>query len=211
MADEQGTSGNGASRPDPQRGEEGQASPSRWARRCEEANEETLAAAIEQQAKLRRRTHAQADELVERARTSMRWIRSLSLATFVVGIVLLGTALSLAVSGGEASSVLGLGATGTASMLGVLFYRPMERMQEATSDLAQQETLLRTWAIGVDLELMAADTFEPATVRQAAGRLQRSAVRLSRSLEAHVEDDVSRDGMGPDTDNESQATDDGNA
>lgn len=165
----------------------------RWEKKENAVNEETFGQVVRRQRELRNAADDRIDELVDRARSSMRWIRIMSVATFAVGLALVGVALWLATRSptqGTSTSIwgsLGLGGAGTASVLGVLLYRPVERINRATSDLAQQETLLRAWSIGVDLELMAADTFDRDTVRAAAVRLRESSRELSRSLERYAE------------------------
>lgn len=91
----------------------------------------------------------------------------------------------------DLGKTLGFGGTGMAAVLGTLFYRPMDRINQATANLAQEETLLRSWSITTDLELMAADMSKRPTVRAAAERLRRGAARLNRSVEGLVEEDGS--------------------
>jgi hypothetical protein len=163
----------------------------RWRARADRANEATFDELVRRQDELRASADERIRELVDRTRSSMRWIKILSLTTFIAGLALLVLGVGLAVQGGSDASTLwtglGFGGAGTASIVGVLLYRPMERINRASSDLAQQETLLRTWSIGVDLELMAADTFDRDTVREAAGRLRASSRQLAASLETYVE------------------------
>lgn len=161
----------------------------RWARMENEANEEAFHEVVQRQRQLRACADERIDELVEQTRSSARLVRILSVVTFSVGLALLGLGIYYGQGGDTPAQAIGFGSAGTASMLGVLFYQPMERINRATSDLAQQETMLRTWSIAVDLELMAADTFERETVREAAERLRESSRELSGSIERYVEDD----------------------
>jgi hypothetical protein len=166
----------------------------RWRLRANAANEATFDEVVRRQEEMRSAADERIGELVERTRSSMRWIKVLSLTTFVAGLAMLAMGMTLAWTGQETPhklwSGLGLGGAGTAGVLGVLLYRPMDRINRASADLAQQETMLRAWSMGVDLELMAADTFERDTVRRAADRLRSSSRELSGAIERYVEEGV---------------------
>lgn len=127
-------------------------------------------------------------ELEKRGRRVASHLTVMSWAAFVVGLGLLVVAVygSLATDMGTGTA-LGLGGLGVVEMLGVALYRPMDRMQEAQTDLSQQSVILRTWTLTTSLYLRAMDVGDEASVEDAALKIREAADEFANSLETLVE------------------------
>lgn len=127
-------------------------------------------------------------ELEKRGRTVARHLTVMSWAAFAVGLGLLGVAVYGSVWGDLGTgAALGLSGLGVAEMLGVALYRPMDRLQEAQTDLSQQSVILRTWTLTTCLYLRAMDVGAEASVEDAALKIRESADEFTNALETLVE------------------------
>lgn len=103
-------------------------------------------------------------------------------ATFALGVILIVTSLLLFVIQGKTLDVLGLGGLGLADVVAILLYRPMDRLQEADANYAEQLMIVRGWALGVNLQLLAMDSSDAASVRQTASAIQSATEEYSKIL-----------------------------
>ena len=78
-------------------------------------------------------------------------------------------------------------------LFALYFYKPMDRLQEAHADFAQQAMLLNAWLLATNLELLAMDARQPASIRLAGERILHEAEQAAAALQRLVEDPAAAD------------------
>ena len=95
-------------------------------------------------------------------------IRKMTLAAYIFGNVLIGISIILfvfqVIAALQTPSVevpeylrtgaIGSGAIGVADLLGLLFYKPIDRMQKATGDFAQLQLISNSYAMATKLIML---------------------------------------------------------
>jgi uncharacterized membrane protein (DUF106 family) len=152
-----------------------------------EANKETVAKLKRLQDDIQTRTQKQMAVLQSKARKTFRDLRAMIWVTFLFGVVLIVAALLLFLFQQRTLEVLGLGSLGVADWLALFLYKPMDRLQKANADFAQQVMILKSWVLATHLQLLAMNVNEPDTVRAAAKNVRTAAVEAARAIQEFVE------------------------
>lgn len=151
------------------------------------ANEDTLAELRRLQAAVQEVTAKRKDELQKRASRTFRDLTWMILVTFLFGLVLVTASLLLFVFSDRSLSVLGLGTLGVADWLALFFYKPMDRLQKADKDYAQQIIILKSWALSVNLEMVAMNANDSESVRIASKNIRTAGLSAAHALQDFLE------------------------
>ena len=125
---------------------------------------------------------------------SLRIIKSSMVIIFVLGLVLIVSAIVLIFLdvGSEDTTKIGeaiaLLVGGTLSeAFGAYLYRPMRQLINSESDIMQQYIILTSWAIFLNLELLAMNVNKPETVVSAAKEISEQTLKHIKWMQEHVE------------------------
>lgn len=112
------------------------------------------------------------ERMQRRLETGCDLIKTMSILAFVVGVILILVPFFLYwFSTPRDTDFLWFSGIGMAETLTILVYRPMDRVQKATSDMAQSTIMLNSWAteIGLILLLIKLDHVGSDQVKETAG------------------------------------------
>ena len=149
-------------------------------------NDETIAQLMALQGELDRRSRAQMEALVASAAKTLVALKAMTWVVFAIGVFLLAFALALFATRGQSLDVFGIGALGIADFVSLFLFKPMEKLQSASADFAQQVVLLRAWSTSVILQLLAMDVRDRASVRESERGIRDAAVEMSKALQESV-------------------------
>jgi len=125
-----------------------------------------------------------AEKKAERTFKDLRWMIWFA---FGLGFALLVISMGTYLFQKQTLEVLGIGALGSADLLALFLYKPMDRLQRASADLSQQLIILSAWAVAVNLHVLSVDPAQPDTARTAAKDIGTTAADLSRAIQEFVE------------------------
>ena len=137
----------------------------------------------------------QAGDLQDKAIKTFQELRYMTWVTFAFGLILLArSGLLSTLQPGKTVEALGLGALGVTDLIALFLYKPMDRLQKANSDLNQQAITLKSWALSVNLELLAMRVSEPDTVKTASKNIQSAGTESAKAIQEYIKETVEKKG-----------------
>ena len=152
-----------------------------------EANRKTVETLKAVQAGIETTTSVQLDRVQVTTAKTFRALGRMIWITFAFGLALTVSSLLLFIFYQRTLEVLGLGTLGVADWLALFFYKPMDRLQKANADFAQQLIILKSWVLSVNLQLLAMRVNDPPTVIEAAKNVQAATVESAESIQRFIE------------------------
>lgn len=153
-----------------------------------QANKETIDRLKKLQEAVQEITEKQTSQLQSKATKTFRDLVYMTWITFLLGLVLVASSFVLfALFQQKTPEVLGLGSLGVADWLALFFYKPMDRLQKANADFAQQVIILKSWALSVNLELLAMDVHKAETVITASKNIRAGTAQSAREIQEFIE------------------------
>lgn len=149
-------------------------------------NRETVERLRALQTEIDRQTIPQMEKLQAAATRTFHQVRGVIWFVVGVGVFLLTASMWLFVTQGRALEVLGVGSLGVADLVALFFFKPIDRLQKATADFAQQVMILKAWTSSVDLQLLAMDVNDPESLMATDKNLRGAAVQLAKALQETV-------------------------
>lgn len=146
-------------------------------------NEETIAKVKEIQGAVQTFSVGKTKELQQKAAATFRNLTIMIWVTFVLGLVLILSSLLLFVVKQQTLTILGMGGLGVADFAALFFYKPMDKLQDADKDFVEQLIILKSWALSVNLELLAMDANKRETVITASENIRKAATWSARTIQ----------------------------
>lgn len=129
--------------------------------------------------------------LEEKAEGTFSRVQLLSTVLFSVGVLLaVAGAVVLGVAVFNDNNIVGgltISISGIITILGFLFYKPIQTIQQANSDISQQMILLNSWILHIKLLILGIEVDDKAQVRQSAQDLRDSMLVFAKAFEDFVE------------------------
>jgi len=146
-----------------------------------DSNTTTISNVVKLQDLVQKLSEDKTNELQSKAKETFQNLTYMIWITFSLGLVLIAASLLLFVFKGQTLNILGLGGLGVADFVALFFYKPMDRLQEADKDFVEQLIVLKSWALSVNLELLAMNVNDRDTVLTASKN-----IRTAASWSAHT-------------------------
>jgi len=147
------------------------------------ANVTTLTKVKELQDRVQKLGLDKSNELQAKASSTFKNLTYMIWTTFLIGIVLMATSLLLFIFKQQTLTVLGMGGLGITDFVALFLYKPMDRLQEADKDFVEQLIVLKSWALSVNLELLAMDVNNPDSVRTASKNIRTAATWSAHTIQ----------------------------
>jgi hypothetical protein len=147
------------------------------------SNDQTIAKVQEIQGKVQQLTLDKSKELQQKASRTFQYLTIMIWITFAIGLLLIAASLVLSVFKQQTLTVLGMGGLGVADFVALFFYKPMDRLQEADKDYVEQLIILKSWALSVNLDLLAMDVNDPKTVIAASKDIRTAATWSAHTIQ----------------------------
>jgi hypothetical protein len=151
------------------------------------ANKDTMARLQVLQKDVVGRAEEQAKAAEKKADTTYRHLSYMIWIAFILGLVLIGISIGLFVFSQRTLDVLGMSALGVADWIAIFVYKPMDRLQKANADYAEQFTVLKGWAVSINLELLAMDTEDSESVKTAARNIKTVSLETAEAFQKFIE------------------------
>ena len=152
-----------------------------------QANKETIRELLRLQKDITERTENQTMRARVKADKTYNDLRYMIWAAFLLGLSLIVISVGFFIFTERTLEVLGLSALGVADWLALFLYKPMDRLQKANADYAQQLTIMKGWATVVNLQLLAMDITRPETVISAASDIQDASIEIAKAFQRFIE------------------------
>ena len=150
------------------------------------------------------------DKTIEEAEKSLNEIKGMAKAAYVFGFVFLVISIILfivqvvlSLQGIEwaeqlQNGALGLGAIGIVDLIGLMLYKPMDRIQKATSDFAQLSMVSNNYAMATKLIMLGTtftndngETYEHESIMKAVNSLNNLMTISIKAIQQYTEEAVS--------------------
>ncbi len=152
-----------------------------------QANKETIKELLRLQKDITERTETQTSRAREKADKTYSDLRYMIWIAFLLGLILIIISVGLFIFTERTLEVLGLSALGVADWLALFLYKPMDRLQKANADYAQQLTIMKGWATVINLQLLAMDITRPESVISAASDIQDASIEVAKAFQKFIE------------------------
>ena len=129
-----------------------------------------------------------ADRMQRHLENTFKAIETLSVIAFAMGVVMIVVPfLFFYVSSPRDPNLLWFSGIGFAETLAVLIYKPMQRMQEAISDLIQAIVILNSWVTQIGLTLYGMDISQGSEVATATKTISDLTSKHIRWMQDYLE------------------------